>query len=1722
MADPWGPAQPTPTSGGNPWGPVSAPVPQSNDLWHEVLGYAGGNNDTVNKLGNAAGAVYKQAVASGPIMNGLPGVADVISAVPGLHDVGQSQVAQGIQKVLPPLMGGRTPGVRDIMEQSGFGRQPGETDAQLHQRYNQGLTDINQQTTAEATANQIGNANGSLGDKAARVGQQVLNIGAGVAANPQYLLAPQMGLGAGMAGRLGGAMAGNAIIGAAGDAAAQMMDMAQGQKKDFDIEQNLKSAMIGGAVGGAIHGAVEVSPFVKGLFGNRGIDTTPQADPRPSQITPMTQDHVQLNAQDHAQYQQLLQTGSVDDIKNFFQGRQGPQPNWQDVNTWVEHRDGQSRTGPVQQTLQPDFNYQDQYNQHAEMVQNEQHRQNVEDHVNNQTAGWTNAPNVEVVHGPADIADPGVRAQALKEDRPGSSSEGAPGFYGKDGTVRIYSGRNATPEDVNALLYHEGLGHFGLAQQFGDKLDSTLTSLLDRNVNQLSRDTDAWQKANPKAYGGNRLRAAEEVLAERSESGAMPKNWKDAMESAVRQFGRKMGLNLSYNDAEVSHILAMSHDAVINGKSGARENGFNSAGNRFMFIGKNSRGFDPYDAGTFRASDGQQRSEISDKDAKLIPHLQGPTLADHLDHPELFDRYPELRDIPVSYKPPAGSDGAYWAKEQGGPHIAIRPDSPDVLRSVLHETQHAIQDIEGYPDFRKLVNNGETTSKNSEFGYRDHPSEQEAFTTEDRAGMSMRERDANPIKFMRSRDEDGKPPYLGFNRRTGDTDSPAYQDTLKDFINSVENFTSKHTEEISRFQQSAERYKKDWEEGRKGSFDGPPSESQEIATSRRLALFNMLDKELSGFHEADIHNLKSSLESPYSHESYMDALYAKANESLSKDQNKFMTRAQQLRNQIARTGYIPEDLQGIHDEVEKYNEGKEPISWEETRARAFELGLNPNKIPQVKQGELTARIMRAGASADLAAAKADDILSRLGTDQWKETDQTDLAKAIADRNWAMHTFLGHTSEAGRALNVSKVFRQYSAGHIGPLLDALRENESGLALLADPTNPQAMLFMQQLKADLKDGANPKAANVRMDAVNKPYWWQYLTTFHMNMMLSALSTHVKAPIDMTTGILRNVIEKSVAIPISKTKQLLGGGPGVEFGELASHIFGLGGAVADGEVYRAVARAAKTGDSSYVRPINNTTLNERINQLSGQNDPVLQDQAKLDTGRITQTNFANQFGAISSPRFTGAASIINKPTDLISAQDTFFRSVEMNGQLRSIAYREATEQLGPKASIFDKMSLGKSLALNPTESMIKEAYLQTNKTLLLNDNPLNTAINKLRVVKPGMNGFQQFISFVVSNLAPFIRVESNNLLNRVIDRSPLGLYQLFDPRSDIRQGGAKADIAWARIAYGSALLGLYWNMADPARKLQTGSGPDNVDKYKEKIAGGWRPNAVSENGGYNTGGQLGMSVNPFDVHNKTAQLVASARQAYDAGMSTQGWGSALMIAAGSVGSNLANMSWLSDVHPAIEAATAHGQTARQAVTSFASNTANTWLPAGMNQAARLNDPDQRDTNATGTTAQRFGGAIANSLQSEIPGLRKDLPIKYNVYGSPLANGASLTGVHTIIPGLSGNGTTETNDPGERELDRLQAMSPNKALMTPVQHSISKDPQDSSAGKIQLTTAQFEEYQHLAGSNTVNYVKQMMNDGSWSKMTDEQRAEEVYGKNGIEQDMKKAAAEVIRSGIK
>lgn len=108
------------------------------------------------------------------------------------------------------------------------------------------------------------------------------------------------------------------------------------------------------------------------------------------------------------------------------------------------------------------------------------------------------------------------------------------------------------------------------------------------------------------------------------------------------------------------------------------------------------------ETGWFKDVDGHWKFETDDSMTKMTDaarerFVSGQTAegraADIFDHPQLYENYPQMADIPVRIEP--GATG-YSGQYAGGSITGEAGSSPEVRRLMLHELDHGVQGIEGF------------------------------------------------------------------------------------------------------------------------------------------------------------------------------------------------------------------------------------------------------------------------------------------------------------------------------------------------------------------------------------------------------------------------------------------------------------------------------------------------------------------------------------------------------------------------------------------------------------------------------------------------------------------------------------------------------------------------------------------------------------------------------------------------------------------------------------------------------------------------------------------------------------------------------------------------------------------------------------------------------------------------------------------------------------------
>lgn len=187
--------------------------------------------------------------------------------------------------------------------------------------------------------------------------------------------------------------------------------------------------------------------------------------------------------------------------------------------------------------------------------------QDIVDHTNELTGKWKNSPDVEVYEHFDDAE--GVDPTSLGIYDPESGMV----YLNTKAIENEAKFRNLSVQEMtNTVLFHESLGHYGLAQKFRESLDATLQNFYD-NSTYFKRQVDNWMKKHPDDYldQDTIVRAGEEVLAEMSEAGRIPVTFINKIKNQVKEFARQMGIDLKFSEREIRTILAQTHEAIING-----------------------------------------------------------------------------------------------------------------------------------------------------------------------------------------------------------------------------------------------------------------------------------------------------------------------------------------------------------------------------------------------------------------------------------------------------------------------------------------------------------------------------------------------------------------------------------------------------------------------------------------------------------------------------------------------------------------------------------------------------------------------------------------------------------------------------------------------------------------------------------------------------------------------------------------------------------------------------------------------------------------------------------------------------------------------------------------------------------------------------------------------------------------------------------------------------
>lgn len=467
-----------------------------------------------------------------------------------------------------------------------------------------------------------------------------------------------------------------------------------------------------------------------------------------------------------------------------------------------------------------------------------------------------------------------------------------------------------------------------------------------------------------------------------------------------------------------------------------------------------------------------------------------------------------------------------------------------------------------------------------------------------------------------------------------------------------------------------------------------------------------------------------------------------------------------------------------------------------------------------------------------------------------------------------------------------------------------------------------------------------------------------------LLSGPKTHLVNMMSNTSVIFQQMQERAVAAQISRA---LGADGGVELGEATAQWFGMIDGFKDGLRY--AGKSLKTGETGY-----------GLGKIELPRE-----------GAISAEAFGMSNAGFLGRAVDGIGQLVRVPGRLLSAEDEFFKTIGYRMELNALSLRQATQEV--QAGKIKPEQLKERIAelrANPPEQMRLDAIDQaTYQTFTSTPNRFARGLQMQTAQYPW-----------AKILLPFVRTPAN-IFNYTLERSPLAPL-MASYRADIRAGGARRDIALARMSSGTMLMLATVDMAMSGQV--SGAGPIDPREREALLRTGWQPYSVKV-------GDRWFAYNRMDPIGGTLGLAAGfAEVAINAdweAVEPADFDEAFVGAIAAIAGNLMSKTYLTGISDFFEAMA----DPRRYGEGYAKKLAGSLVPAGVAEAARQADPHLRDANT-----------MLDAIKRRTPGLSQDLPLARDVFGRPISFQSGLGQIYDIFSPIYSR--RENPEPIDREV--------------------------------------------------------------------------------------------------
>ncbi len=588
--------------------------------------------------------------------------------------------------------------------------------------------------------------------------------------------------------------------------------------------------------------------------------------------------------------------------------------------------------------------------------------------------------------------------------------------------------------------------------------------------------------------------------------------------------------------------------------------------------------------------------------------------------------------------------------------------------------------------------------------------------------------------------------------------------------------------------------------------------------------------------------------------------------------------------------------------------------------------------------------------------------------------------------------LSARAEAGRALNSWQIPSGGNA-EIAKGLEQILEQSGGSKVAINMAKRIKAFADNGMEVQMSKFIEQSTLSKTMDGVAQAW---------INGLLSAPTTHIVNAMSNWSVAGMQVYERATASHISK---VLGTEDGVVFGEAITQVHGLVQGIKETLAISAKGRTAiKDSVVSVVKgKMKNAKeiLKANADEFGGTFKTAASGESqfgktnKIDLPRVGA--FSSETWKVSSDTWVGKGldgldNFTQLPGRMLNTGDEFFKSIGYRMELNAQALRKATTEF--KEGVITQGDIKKRAAeivQNPPEN-IKLASIDA-ATYQTFTNTTDWLPKQLA------DKIQQFP--VLGRLVlPFKRTPVN-ILAFSLERTPLApVVKAF--REDVRAGGARRDVALAKISTGSFIM-----LAAMDLRLNgqiTGQGPTRSGErglYNRMGKQKYSVNIDGRNFAYNRADPLGMTVGlSADIVEIITNSQAADKEIEDL----------IVTATLAVAKNLTSktyMQGISKLFDAVSSPDRYGQ-------SYFDSLASSLVPSGVAAITRSIDPFLRSAQG-----------MADSIKKRSPWWSDELPHHRDIWGRKVSFESGLGKAYDFISPFYSR--VENPEPIDTELERL-----------------------------------------------------------------------------------------------